>query len=259
MKNAKLSFSIITPSFNQGAFLRQTIESVLTQKYIPVQYIVMDGGSTDDSKAILKSYGKKLWWQSKRDKGQSDAINQGLKKATGDIIAYINSDDYYLPGALYTVAQIFLENPEVMWVVGDALIVDERGEHIQSFIQKYKQFWRKIYQPYVLNVLNPLPQPAVFWRATATQKIGAFNQELHYTMDYEYWHRLQKTFGPPHRIKTPLAAFRIHKGSKGVTAYQKQFQEEEKVEITYNRNLLLHLLHKLHNQCILLAYGLIKQ
>lgn len=218
----------------------------------------MDGGSKDTSVAILKSYGKKIHWQSKKDKGQSDAINKGLKQVTGDIVAYINSDDYYLPGAFEQVAHIFSTHKDVMWIVGDAHIVDKNGEQIQDWVRRYKQFWRKIYFSSLLTILNPFPQPAVFWRAQALHSVGAFDQSLQYTMDYEFWHRLQQAFGTPYFLHRPLAAFRIHGGSKGVTAFHKQFKEEEQVERRYNRNLLLHLLHKLHNQCILLAYGLIK-
>ncbi len=258
MKSDNALISIVTPSFNQGKFLSQTIESVVSQKYKPCEHFVFDGGSTDASVAVLKSYGKKINWVSKKDKGQSDAINKGMKKVTGDIVAYINSDDYYLPKAFDTVNAVFQENPSVMWVVGDALIVDETGKQIQSFVQLYKRFWRRFYFKGILHILNPFPQPAVFWRRTAMKKLGAFNQNLHFTMDYDYWMRLQQEFGQPYFIDKPLAAFRIHTASKGSVAFRKQFSEEEMVERKYNHGSLLHLLHKLHNQCILLAYGLIK-
>ena len=106
----ELKLSIITPSFNQGVFIKETIDSILSQGYAQLEYIVVDGGSTDNTVEILKSYGDKIKWVSEKDNGQADAINKGLKMATGDIVAFINSDDYYLPNALHAVNDFFSES-----------------------------------------------------------------------------------------------------------------------------------------------------
>src|SRR3972149_4197559 len=126
--------SIITPSFNQAQFIRETMESVFSQDYPNIEYIVMDGGSADGTVPILKKYGSRLQWISKKDKGQADAINRGMKLATGDILCYLNSDDYFLPGALSKIMRIFVQKQHVAWVTGDYIVVNDRGKHIQQFV-----------------------------------------------------------------------------------------------------------------------------
>lgn len=218
----------------------------------------MDGGSSDGSIAILQNYKSEIYWESKKDKGQADAINKGLKKAKGEILAYLNSDDYYNPNVLREVIDLFEKNPSIMWVVGDAAIVDSEGREIQSFVRTYKQILRRLFSPSLLFVVNPIPQPSVFWRQEVTRRIGIFAVDLHYTMDYEYWLRIQKEFGRPYFLKMATSSFRIHSASKGGTQYTKQFAEELAVARRYTRNRLLLTLHALHNRCILLAYKLLK-
>ncbi|MBP9699673.1 glycosyltransferase [Candidatus Woesebacteria bacterium] len=251
-------FSIITPSYNQGVFISTTVESVLHQDVKDVEHIIMDGGSNDSTLDVLKSFGKRIVVESKPDNGQAHAINKGMKIANGQILAYLNSDDYYLPGALQTVEAIFEENPNVQWVVGDAQIVDANGNEIQSFVRAYKSLLRKIYFPNLLGILNPIPQPSVFFRASAVKKIGLFNESLSYTMDYEYWWRLQNQFGSPYFVNTALSAFRIHQNSKGGSSYRKQFDEEQLVASRFTSSSLLLHLHALHNRCILAAYSILK-
>lgn len=258
MTPKKPLFSIITPSYNQGAFISTTVESVLNQDVEDVEHIIMDGGSSDNTLHVLKKYGKKIFVESKKDNGQAHAINKGLKVASGEIIAYLNSDDYYLPGALRTVAGIFKDHPTVQWIVGDAQIVDAGGNEIQSFVRLYKSLLRKIYSPGLLSVLNPIPQPSVFFRASAVQEIGPFNESLSYTMDYEYWWRLQNRFGSPYFVNAALSAFRIHQNSKGGSSYAKQFTEEQLVASRFTTSGLLLRLHALHNRCILAAYSILK-
>src|SRR6266545_7557430 len=131
--------SIVTPSFNQASYLEQTLRSVLEQDYPSVEYIVVDGASTDGSVDIIKKYSDRLaWWVSEKDQGQGEAINKGLSRAQGEIIAWLNSDDYYLPNAISAAVKIFDQNPEVVLVYGDMLAVDENSQTIN--VLKYKQY-----------------------------------------------------------------------------------------------------------------------
>lgn len=257
MKSKTILISIVTPSFNQAKYINQTLESVGFSR-VGVEHIIIDGGSKDQTVPILKRCKYKIYWISERDRGQSDALNKGLKMTRGQIVTYLNSDDYYLPGALSLVADIFAKNPEVMWVVGDALIVDEKGKQIQKFIRLYKKMWRILYFPNLLFVINPFPQPAVFFRKEVFNRIGPFSESLIYAMDYEYWLRIQRSFGRPMFVDKPLAAFRIHSQSKGTTAYRKQFYEGFSVSVAQGAGWLAVLLHRLHNQLIFLFYAVLK-
>jgi glycosyltransferase involved in cell wall biosynthesis len=258
---------IITPTYNQANFIQQTIESVLTQNYSNLHYWIMDGKSTDSTAKIVEAYSNKLHFLSQKDNGQTDAINKGIKlaiKSLSDdeiengIFAYINSDDYYLPGSLKKVAEEFAAHPQRMWLVGDAVIVDEHNNHIQQGVRWYKKAWRSVFSGLLLSILNPIPQPAVFIRLKAVKKLGEFKTDLHYTMDYEYWLRLYHQFGAPLILAATLSAFRIHAGAKGSTGFTQQFSEEYQVAKSYTRNSLALLLHSLHNQLILLIYTIIK-
>ncbi len=263
-KNNFPLLTIITPSFNQAKFIQQTIESVFDQKYLPLQYWVVDGKSSDGTIKILEKFGQNLQYVSQKDGGQTDALNHGLQlgkvseKAEG-IFAYINSDDYYLPGAFEQVAAAFAAHPEKMWLVGDAMIVNENGGEIQKPIRWYKRNLRSCLSFFLLKILNPIPQPAVFIRSKALAEIGPFNQQLHYVMDYEYWLRLWQKYGSPIMVKDSLAAFRIHGQSKGTTAFTKQFAEELQVAQKFSQNWLALLLHRLHNQLILTSYRQMKK
>ncbi len=262
MKQATLpSISIVTPSFNQGKFIRETIENVLSQNNAHVIYWVIDGESKDNTVSILKSFGKRINWMSEKDKGQTNAINKWLKKTLSglhddDIVAYINSDDYYLPNAFSHVRDFFNAHPDADWLVGDALIVDEEGNEIQKPIRFYKRFLRLF--PFSLWLGNPYPQPSVFLRARLVKKIGLFREDLHYVMDYEYWLRATTKSGLPSFLNVPLSAFRIHGNSKGTMLFRKQFEEGYAVVEEYTRDSLVLWLHRLHNHCILFVYKLIK-
>lgn len=268
-----MKFSIITPSYNQGQFIRQTIESILSQKGdFEIEYFVIDGGSTDDTVKILKNYesiiknnkfknlnkGITFYWQSKKDKGQSDAINQGLKKTTGDILAYINSDDTYVDGAFKKVSDAFTNNLGKKWLTGYCNIIDQDNKPIRSNITRYKNIWLKRYSYNKMLVSNFISQPATFWKSDVTKKIGLFNEKLSYTMDYDYWLRIGSKKRNPIIIYNPLANFRIHDQSKGETAFKKQFDQDFKVCCIYCNNYLLRFAHSLHNRLIKTIYMFIK-
>jgi len=258
MKKPSLpTISIITPSYNQGKFIRETIDSVLSQNYPNLEYWVIDGGSTDDTVKILKSYGDKIKWVSEKDGGQTEAINKGMKMATGEVVAYLNSDDAYLPNTFMTVAETFAASPESQWLTGDYFIIDEKGKKIQSYVATYKKFLRKYPTTSVLNIANFVIQPSTFWRRSLFAEIGYFDESLRYCMDYEYWMRAIRKY-PPVISARHFSLFRIHGNSKGGSLFQKQFAEEHEILKRFENNPLVLGLHWLHAAAIVAVYKLIK-
>jgi cellulose synthase/poly-beta-1,6-N-acetylglucosamine synthase-like glycosyltransferase len=251
------TISIITPSYNQELYIEQTIQSVLSQNYPNLEYIVIDGGSTDNTLSILKKYENKLNWISEKDSGQSNAINKGLRMASGDVVAWLNSDDYYLPGTLATVGTYFAEHSSAQWVTGDYTIVNEQGNEIQSFVRHYKNVLRAIPFKTALFVANYINQPSTFWRRTAMEEVGYINESYHLCMDYDYWLRLYRCY-PLHRIAAPLSAFRIHADSKGKNLFIKQFQEEREVAAKNGANTFELFLHSIHSRLVTCIYNVIK-
>lgn len=182
--------SIVTPSFNQGKYLEKTILSVLEQNYPDLEYIIIDGGSTDNSVEIIKKYENHLkYWVTEKDRGQSHAINKGFEKATGDIFAWLNSDDYYAPGALEAVAEVYRANPNIGAIVGAGQMVDSNGnvllqasrreislETLYDWIDQY--FW----------------QPSCFFTRRAWEKCGPLDESIHYALDLDLWIKIARTF-----------------------------------------------------------------
>jgi len=254
-KNKYPKISVVTPSFNQAEFIGKTIESVLSQNYPNLEYIIMDGGSTDKTIKILKRYGNKIIWQSKKDKGQAEAINKGLKKATGEILTYLNSDDTYEPGALKKVASFFAKNPQTLWVFGKCRIINEDDKELRKKVTLYKNFWLRNYSYKTLLILNYISQPAVFWQRKAYQQVGEFNEKEFWELDYDYWLRLGAVYQPGF-IDDYLANFRVHKKSK-TSQDTKHFLEEIKVAKKYTKNPFLIGLHYLNFLSIVLGYSIL--
>jgi glycosyltransferase involved in cell wall biosynthesis len=199
--------SIITPSFNQAAYLEQTITSVLSQDYSDIEYIVVDGGSTDGSVEIIKKYDDKLaYWVSEKDRGQADAINKGFARATGEIIAWLNSDDYYLAGAVSAAAKVFAEHPDVVLVYGNMLAVDEHGKTFNTL--NYKQLTLED-----LLCFQIIGQPAVFMRRSALQLTGGLDPVFHFMLDHHLWIRLAQR-GKILHVPQTWAAARYHAEAK---------------------------------------------
>lgn len=237
--------TIITPSYNQGHYIEETIQSVVNQEYPNLEYIVMDGGSTDNTVEILKRYDGDIKWFSEKDNGQSDALNKGLRMATGDIVAFINSDDYYEPNSLLTIGHLFTKSPKVDWVTGRCHNIDQSGKKIRRFIGLYKDFWLNLKSYKVLLVLNYISQPATFWRKEVLEKIGFFDEGLHYSMDYDYWLRVGKEYRL-HFVNKYLANFRIHPTSKAGSSARGQFDASLEIAKSYTTSPFLLSLHKFH-------------
>lgn len=181
--------SIITPSYNQGRFIEETIRSILLQGYPNLEYIIIDAGSTDETLDIIRKY--EPWiaqWVSERDRGQSDAINKGFSRANGEIIAWLNSDDIYHPGAIHQAVLALMEDPDCAMIYGGCDIVHEDG----SLYQRYPT------RPFDLKILitawNFIPQPATFFRRDAYRAIGEVDVNLHYSMDRDLWIRFGQRF-----------------------------------------------------------------
>jgi glycosyltransferase involved in cell wall biosynthesis len=237
-------------------FITQTIESILNQNFSDVEIIVCDGGSTDNTIDVLNSFKDQIRWFSEKDKGQTDAINKGLRLANGELLGYLNSDDYLLPGALVTIEKN-LDNEEPKWVSGDALIVDANSQEIQKGVRWYKTLLRKLGIKSVFFITNYLVQPSTFWNRKAFEQVGFFDEGLHYSMDYDYWFRLYE-FSKPMILKETLSAFRIHSTSKGGINYRKQIIEELDLIKRHTNNRIIHFFHRVHNGITILIYRLLK-
>jgi glycosyltransferase involved in cell wall biosynthesis len=207
--------SVITPSLNQAGFIEQTISSVLGQGYPNLEYIIIDGGSTDGTVDLIRKHEKHLaYWISEKDGGQSNAINKGLKRATGDIIAYINSDDYYLDGAFERVADAHRERPDVDLWHGRCRIVDQFGAKVDERIGSISRYDEILDLWDVWWKRRNFVQPEVFWTKRISKKVGAFREDLHLVMDYEYWLRIFAAGGAARFIDAELAAFRLQPNQK---------------------------------------------
>ena len=199
--------SIITPSYNQARYLEATIQSVLAQDYARIEYIVVDGGSTDGSVELIKKYESRLaYWVSEEDNGQADAINKGLARAGGEILAWLNSDDYYLPNTISAAVKFFEENPDVAMLYGDMLAVDEHGQTIN--LLKYRQLSLED-----LLCFQIIGQPAVFFRRAAYEKTGGLDPTFHYLLDHHLWIRLAQ-HGKILHVPQIWAAARYHAEAK---------------------------------------------
>ncbi len=199
--------SIVTPSYNQAAFLEQTLVSVLEQDYPRLEYLVVDGASTDGSLEIIQKYAERLaWWVSEKDSGQAEAINKGLARARGGIVAWLNSDDTYLPGTVSAAVRAFQEHPEAVLVYGDMLAVDESGQVIN--LLKYRPLSLAD-----LLCFQIIGQPAVFMRREALEKAGYLDPSYHCLLDHHLWIRMAAQ-GPLVHVAQTWAAARDHPAAK---------------------------------------------
>jgi len=224
--------SIVTPSFNQGKYLEQTILSVLDLDYSNLEYIIIDGGSTDESVEIIKKYADRLtYWVSEPDRGQSHAINKGFARITGEIVTWINSDDYYEPLVFEKIAAVFLANPQMKILMGDCNLVDENGVLFASVInhergaRELKRYWVEYSIP---------TQPAIFFKRELLGEFGLLDESLHYSMDYDLWMRFAQKNTFFHSDIT-IANYRFHPAAKGGDQDWSKFIPESK--LVYKRHL----------------------
>ena len=252
----RLSIDIVVPSLNQREFLTQTLASILDghRGNFDVSCHVVDGGSTDGSVTFLQSQSdRRLNWTSGPDAGQSDAVNRGIARGTGNIIGWLNSDDLYLPGALATVAAAFTDT-NVQWVVGRCEIIDNVGRPIRAAVKRYKDRLLNRFTPRALLRQNCIAQPAVFWRRSFGQVVGPLDASLHFTMDYDLWLRMSRIC-PPLILPQTLAAFRVHPKSKTGKINRRQFDEGFRVAGRYfDSDRASRFVHRFHVEKIVFAY-----
>lgn|SRR3989442_347304 len=229
MKASKLGAStlplvtVVTPSYNQGRFIRETIESVLSQDYPHIEYMVIDGGSTDETLSILNSYEHRFFWVSEPDRGQAHAINKGWQRAKGDVLAWLNSDDIYLPGAIAKAVDYLIRNQQVGMVYGDAYYVAEDGRVIKPYPT----------EPFDANRLVDtctICQPAAFIRRAVIDDIGYLDDSLNLCIDYDLWIRISRNYSLGH-LSEYLAKSRLHAECK--TVKQRVAAYKEALEMLY--------------------------
>jgi glycosyltransferase involved in cell wall biosynthesis len=202
--------SIVTPSFNQARFLERTIQSVLNQTYDDIEYIIIDGGSTDGSQDIIRRYEDRLaYWVSEKDKGQTDAINKGFSRANGAVMAWLNSDDTLEPQAVEQAIAALEENPTVGMVYGHGFFINTNDEKIGEFPSAQTDY-RRLRRGYV-----HICQQAAFWRADLWRKVGPLDDSVYFAMDYDLWLRLAKE-APILYIHEHWANFRLHGDAKTI-------------------------------------------
>jgi glycosyltransferase involved in cell wall biosynthesis len=220
---------VVTPSYNQAEYLEETIRSVLLQAYPKLEYFVMDGGSTDGSVEIIRKYEQWLTgWVSQQDRGQSHAINRGYERAGGDLYAWINSDDYYEPGAFRAVGQAWASGPRPAALVGAGYLREEDGRVREKRVPGEMSFqsilhWRE--EEWIL-------QQACFFPAPVFHQVGGLDEELHYAMDFDLWLKIADRV-PFRRVEHTLASFRQHPGAKTHRQTLEMYRETYQLQVKH--------------------------
>lgn len=264
-----MKLTIVTPSYNQGDFLAETIESVIGQAgEFSLDYIIVDGGSCDDSVAIIEKYDcllrQGLWpvncreisfrWLSEQDRGQAAALMKGFRMAAGDILAWLNSDDTYCPGALQTAADFFRANPDTGLMYGDADYCDAAGIRVGS----YRTAAFDLEQ---LAVANIVCQPAAFFRRATFEAVGGLDETLQFAMDYDLWIRIGRRF-PCRHLSQQLATYRLHDASKTVSAASLVHNSDEALAVACRHFAwapLTRVYTACHSRCTALLPGVISR
>jgi len=228
-----LKFSIITPSYNQGKYIEDNIRSILNQDYKNFEHIIYDNKSTDDTLKILQRYNH-IIWTSEKDNGQTDAINKGLKKASGDIFCYLNSDDMLAEGSLSFINSYFENNRDVDLVYGNCILIDSDGNTIK--VRKPEEFNlnRLLYLGY-----SYIQQPSTFFRRGVLEDVGYFDGGLKYVMDYDYWIRVARKGKILRYVDKDLSMMRIHREAKTFAGNREMFKEAFSVSKKYGGSKLI--------------------
>ena len=221
-----VSMAIVTPSFNHGRFLASSIDSILTQQYPRLSYTVQDGGSSDGSLDILRSYAGRLAWRSERDAGQAQAINRAFATTTGDVMAYLNSDDMLLPGTLAHVARVFAVRPDTDIVYGHRIFIDSDGQEIGRAVLPRHDAAALYWADYI-------PQETMFWRRRVWEKVGPFDESFDYALDWDFILRAQHAGFSFFRVPRFLAAFRVHDEQKTSKNYDRGRAEMQRLRSRY--------------------------
>jgi len=205
--------TIVTPSYNQGRYLEETILSVLEQDYPNLEYIVVDDGSTDESPEIIRRHEDRLaWWTRQENAGQVAAINRGFARSSGEIMGYLNSDDTLLPGAIATLVDELERDPSLVLVYGDSLYTDEESTNVGYLPSRE---WN--IPAMVRRCDNHVVQPSALWRRSGWDAVGPMNERGYYFFDFEFFIRLS-ALGPAKHIATPVSTYRLHAESKTIGA-----------------------------------------
>lgn len=260
MKKLGPLISIVIPSYNKVKYIEKTLSSIVNQSYKQslagtagknIEVIIQDGGSNDGTLEVIKKYAKKypklIRFVSKRDAGQLDAINKGLKKAKGEIVTFINADDVYEKDALFVVAEHYKENPDALWFAGKCRITNEDGLEIAKFWTTLKNFLLNInHYSLLLFTSNYMSQPSVFITKEAYKRYGPFTGTKKFVYEYDLWLTLAK-IKMPVVINKYLSSFRISKDNKVSVYYNELFKYDEKVVKKHTKSNMVLLLHKLNN------------
>lgn len=229
--------TIITPVYNSASYIEDCILSVLNQTYPNIEYIIMDGGSTDGTQAIAQKYADRLTLISEKDNGQSDAINKGWRRAKGEIVAWLNGDDLYLPDAVEKAVDYLMNHPQTAWVYGCAQFVDENGQPNNYRYPIFDWSYDKLLQFGCFIV-----QPSVFLRRHIMDELGYIDENLHFGMDYEYWLRIGKQY-PPAFVRDIKVIVKIFQETKSRSGGYKRLQEIETMLAKYGYHDLPSTMH----------------
>jgi glycosyltransferase involved in cell wall biosynthesis len=242
--------SIVIPSYNKVDYIEETLGSIFIQNYPNLEVIIQDGGSTDGTVDIIKKYAKKypkvISWTSKKDKGQVDAINKGLRKATGDVVAYINADDVYEKGALKAVGEYFVKNSSTLWLAGRGGIINRDGKQISKWVTSYKNILLMLNRYTFLLIVNYLTQSSVFLSKKAYGEYGPFTGTRRYVMEYDLWLRLGK-IEMPKVFHQNLSSFRLSMDNISATQFQDVLSQDFHIVKRFTKNPIALFLHDLHN------------